>query len=188
MPDIVVLARLVLGLVFLTAAGSKLRSPSALVQAIQQYGAGRIAPKLARSLARLLPPFELLLGMLFLSGLWLPLVASAALGALVIFTLVMTIHLAQGHRFQCNCFGSASSEIGIGSLCRNAVLLTGCLFLMFFSPWTSVTVPLRADAQLLSDPTTLGLALAGCSVYVTLLAVGEIDSLFRSLPASKKGV
>ncbi|HLW01831.1 MAG TPA: MauE/DoxX family redox-associated membrane protein [Ktedonobacterales bacterium] len=188
MPDLVLVARLVLGLVFLTSGGSKFQSSSALVQTIQQFGAGHFGPKLPQLLARFLPPGELLLGLLFLSGLWLTLVACAALGALVTFTLAMTMHLAQGHRFRCTCFGSASSEIGIGSLCRNVVLLTGCLFLLVSSPWTSVTVPLRADAQRLSDPTTLALVLAGCSVYVMLLAVGEIDRLFRSPRASKKGV
>lgn len=188
MPDLVVVARIALGLVFLTSAGAKFRSPSTLVQAIQQYGGGHIGPTLARLLARLLPPFELLLGLLFLIGLWLTLATCAALGAFVIFTLAMAMNLAQGRRFRCHCFGSASSEIGIGSLSRNVILMSASLLLMLFSPWTlSATASLRAGIQLLSDPTTIALILAGCGLYVTLLAVGEIDSLLRPTPVSRKG-
>lgn len=175
---LVVVARLTLGLIFLASASTKFRSHETLVRAIQQYGMGRIGSTPASLLARLLPPFELLIALLCISGLWLPLAAGAALGALGVFTLAMALNLAQGRRFRCNCFGSASAEIGFGSLCRNLLLLLVSLFVVLRSEFAGIAA-LRADAKLLTDPTTIAIVLAGCSAFITLLAVGEIDSLFH---------
>jgi uncharacterized membrane protein YphA (DoxX/SURF4 family) len=179
MQEVALVARIVLGTVFLTSAMAKMRLSPAFVQAIWQYGLGLIGPRLARIAARLLPPFEFILGLLLLTGLWLKVTALALVGLLLIFTLSMMVNLSRGHRFRCNCFGAASSDIGVGSLSRNAVLMVAGILLAVVSRWSPSGVgSLRADGQLLATPATIALLMAGISVYTMLLAIGEIDSLF----------
>ncbi|HZU68064.1 MAG TPA: MauE/DoxX family redox-associated membrane protein [Ktedonobacteraceae bacterium] len=180
MQYLIVIAQTALGLVFLTSAGAKVRLSRTLLQAIQQYGLGLIGPKLAYVVARLLLVFELLLGLLLVSGFWPEFAAIGASGILLIFTITMVINLIQGHRFHCHCFGAASAEIGIGSLSRNILLIIISLLLATHSPWIpSAIQPLHIGAGSLFYLNILALILVSSNIYMLLLIIGEIDILFR---------
>lgn len=181
MQDVVLVVRIVLGAVFFTSAVAKWRLSPKLEQVVQQFSLGLASPKLAHFVARVLPVFELALGLAIAAGIWLKFVATLAAVTLLLFTASMTINLVRGNRFRCNCFGAASSEIGMGSLSRNIILIVGSLILMVTAPWTaSVIEPLHADMQTLSDPNTIALFMAGIGMYAVLLTLEMLASLFRN--------
>lgn len=184
MQEITPVLQIALGILFLISGVAKMKTPHALAQAIQQYGLGLVGPELARLLAWLLPPFELILGIMIVTGIWLKITALAIVGLLLAFTVSMAINFARGNQFSCNCFGATSSNIGIGSLSRNVILIFASILLSVLSPWS---VPgstlLHADVQVLSSTNTIALFAAGVSLYMLLLLVSEIDILLRSSKA-----
>jgi uncharacterized membrane protein YphA (DoxX/SURF4 family) len=184
MQEVTLVLRVVLGVLFLTSGAAKLRTPLTLTQAIQQYGMGLVGSKPARIVARLLPLSELILGLMIFTGIWLTIAALAATGLLLAFTVPMAINLARGNQFSCHCFGATSSDIGIGSLSRNVILIFASILLSAVSPWSAPGIALlHADVQALSNMDTVALFAAGVGLYVILLLVGEVDILFRSTKA-----
>ncbi len=97
------LCAVVLGAVFLAAAVPKLRRPKTFTLAVMEY---RVLPSFfSRLFARMLPPIELLLGMLFLTGTAVRLAAVATLFLLSGFLIAVLVNLARGRQVDCNCFG-----------------------------------------------------------------------------------
>lgn len=181
MQDVMVVVRIVLGAVFLTSGVAKLRLSPKLEQVVQQFSLGLASQKLAHFVARALPVFELVLGLAIAAGIWLKLVAALAAVTLALFTASMTINLIRGNHFSCNCFGAASSEIGIGPLSRNIILIAGSFVLMVITPWSaSVIETLRADVRTSSDPNSIALFMAGIGIYAALLTLDMLASLLRN--------
>ncbi len=184
MQDLAVVLRIVLIAVFFTSAIAKIKPSTGFEGAIQQFSQGLVGPQLSRIFARALPVFEFVLALLLASGWWLKAVAVVASVTLLLFTAAMAVSLAQGNRVRCNCFGAASSAIGIGSLSRNIILIAASLTLLTISSWTASAIePLHADLQTLSNPNAVALFMAGFGVYAMVLVVSEIDSLFHSTTA-----
>jgi len=119
--------RLVLAAVFLYAAYTKLRQPWLLFAlSIDSYG---MLPQWAvLTVARTLPWFELLLGLLLASGFGLPYVALATSLQLVIFLGVMLRGYAKGLGIDCGCFG-AGEALTIKTLIRDGLLTAGAIVL-----------------------------------------------------------
>ncbi len=113
--------RLLLGVVFVYAAWTKLREPWLLfAMAIDGYG---VLPHWAvLTVARTLPWAELALGLLLLSGKWQRVSASAAAGILSVFFVLMVRTYLQGLSIECGCFGSGD-PISPRTLARDGLLL-----------------------------------------------------------------
>ncbi len=115
MSAIALVASIALGAVFVVAGGSKLAAGAAWHA--QAAGLGVVRP-----LAALVPWVELAVGALLLVRLVEPWPAIAALALLTAFSVLLVMHLAQGRRPPCACFGALSARpIGPAHLVRNAL-------------------------------------------------------------------
>lgn len=180
-------ARMLLSAVFLTSAVAKFRSLSTLEQAVQQLGLGFLGPTMVHAVARLLPPFELLLALFLIAGVWPKVIALVSVGLLIIFTVPMAINIAKGNRFPCNCFGQTRAEIGVGTLSRNGLMIVLGLLLALLSPWTtSGSWLLSLDLFFLSGTDIVAFVTLGVSLYFIILGMSEIDTIFRLLKQKKR--
>src|SRR3954464_9925770 len=119
--------RLALAGIFIYAAYTKLRQPWLLfAMSIDSYG---MLPQWAvLAVARTLPWFELLLGLLLASGIGLRYVALAASLQLLIFLSVMVRAWMKGLGIDCGCFG-AGEALGWKTLTRDGALTAGAVLL-----------------------------------------------------------
>ena len=119
--------RLGLAAVFLYAAWSKLRQPWLLfAMSIDSY---QLLPEWAvLALARTLPWFELALGLLLASGLWLPYAALVTSAQLLVFFSVMVRAYAKGLGIDCGCFG-VGEALSVKTLARDGLLVACALAL-----------------------------------------------------------
>jgi putative oxidoreductase len=96
--------RLALGGVFLYAGTTKVVNPQAFADSIATFKI--LPPQLINIVALGLPPFEILLGLMLISG-WKSRAASLAVAGLaVIFGIALGQALARGLAVDCGCFGS----------------------------------------------------------------------------------
>jgi len=116
------LLRILLGLVFLYAAYSKLRQPwLVFAMSIDAY---RVLPAWAVfTVARTLPWLELLMGVLLLFGKFLKYAAPAVTVLLLAFYAAMFRAYAAGTGIDCGCFG-VGEAVSPFTLGRDAILLT----------------------------------------------------------------
>src|SRR5579872_720038 len=121
------LVRLVLGGVFIYAAWIKLREPYLLfAMSIDAY---HVLPQWAvLAVARTLPWFELLLGLLLVSGRFPKISSVAASALLALFFALMVRAYVRGETIDCGCFGPGE-QISKLTLARDGSLLLGGLFL-----------------------------------------------------------
>lgn len=117
---LVLAGRIALGAVFIYAAYTKLRAPSMLFAlSIDSYQL--LPPNAVIFVARTLPWFELVLGLLLISGIALRYVASAASLLLLIFFGVMVRSHLKGLGIDCGCFG-VGEALGVKTLIRDGLL------------------------------------------------------------------
>jgi uncharacterized membrane protein YphA (DoxX/SURF4 family) len=130
--------RVVLGVIFVYAAWVKLREPWALfAMAIDSY---QVLPVWAVELvARVLPWFELLLGILLIAGLWRSVSTVAASLLLVVFFSLMVRAMAKGMQIDCGCFGPGE-RLSWVTLLRDGALLASSLFVAFMALWGGTPV------------------------------------------------
>lgn len=123
-----VLLSLALAFIFLASAVPKLRHPSGFVLAVLEY---RVLPaRLSWVYARMVPPLELLLVLLLLSGTAVRSVAIVMSLLLLSFITAVGTNLARGRHLDCHCFGKASSRpFGWRLLLEDAALLGTALAL-----------------------------------------------------------
>ncbi len=171
MADVVIAARLVLALVFATAALAKLRDLDAVAGTIRGLGFGRHT---ARALAPLLVASEALAAFFVLSGVS-PLLAAALVGILLAaFTAAALTALAGGRTVQCSCFGADSGVLGMSTMVRCALLAV---------PAGVSALPVTADgvsSDRLAATTLVGaLALGSLLAGKWLLALPILARLMR---------
>jgi uncharacterized membrane protein YphA (DoxX/SURF4 family) len=123
--------RLALGAVFVYAAYTKLRQSWLLFAlSIDSY---QLLPEWAVfALARTLPWFELALGVLLMTGVWLRYLSIAAAGILGLFFVVRVVSYFQGAGIDCGCFG-VGEALSARTLVRDGVLLAAAAALVVFS-------------------------------------------------------
>jgi len=115
------MGRVVLGAVFVYAAYTKLRNPWPLfAMSIESYH--MLPTWISELIARSLPWFELLLGVLLIVGLALRWVAAAAALMLISFFSVMLRAQAKGLTIDCGCFG-VGEQLGPKTLIRDGLLV-----------------------------------------------------------------
>ncbi len=115
--------RILLGAIFIYAAVLKIYSPQDFADGIAAY---EILPAAVINILALgLPLFELVCGLLVLSGFCLRVGALGILGMLSVFTGALGIALVRGLSIDCGCFG-ANSWLDMNpwmALCREVILL-----------------------------------------------------------------
>jgi uncharacterized membrane protein YphA (DoxX/SURF4 family) len=124
--------RIGLGLIFVYAAWTKLREPWMLfAMSVDAY---HILPEWGSiAVARILPWFELTLGVLLIAGVWKKIALPAASALLALFFALMVRSYAKGEGIDCGCFGpgEAISPITLlrdGALLTLSLILTGAAF------------------------------------------------------------
>ncbi len=178
---LLLVARMVLGVMFLASAAAKMKSQHAsLTQAVQRFSFDRLNPSTAGYIARLLPLMEFGLACFFLIGVEVKATALVATGLLLLFTALMAVHITKDHHFACNCFGGESSQIGWGTLMRNSILLLLSV-LLASSSW--LTPP--AAPHDISPAEIVALVMTTTSVCAMLLIIGETSVLSHArIPTS----
>lgn len=124
---ILVLLRVALGGVFIYAAWVKLREPWALF-AISIDGYHLLPQWAVTVVARTLPWFEMLLGVILIAGLWRRISTVAASALLTLFFSLMVRAAVRGQTIDCGCFGPGEA-ISPLTLVRDGSLLAGAVFL-----------------------------------------------------------
>lgn len=120
------LARLLLGAVFIYASYDKILHPAAFAKAIYNY---QILPDTTINLVALvLPWLELLVGAALVIGVWLPGAVPLANAMLLTFFGALIYSVARGLNVDCGCFGPSTGVIEQTSM--NWYLLRDGLFLI----------------------------------------------------------
>jgi uncharacterized membrane protein YphA (DoxX/SURF4 family) len=116
-----ILGRIALAAVFLWAAYTKLRDPWMIFA--MEIDAMHIVPGAAvEFLARTMPWFELLLGVLLVIGIEMRYVASVATALLAVFFVTLLVLYLRGFQGDCGCFGPGE-QLGPKTLARDGALL-----------------------------------------------------------------
>lgn len=132
MEPLIVIAQIVLVAVFAIAGLAKLVDSASFKNGLAGFG---VPFGLHRPLAAALPWIELAVAALLLlpSTVWWA--SLAALLCLSVFTALIGLHLAQGRRPACNCFGQSSAQpISGNSLLRNGALIACSVLIVSFGP------------------------------------------------------
>jgi hypothetical protein len=112
----------ILGCIFLISAFPKLRHPKGFILIVLEYRI--LPPALGRLYARLLPPLECWLALLFFTGTAIRAAGVLAAVLLLSFIVAVSVNLARGRRLDCHCFGRARQrKIGWGLLLEDGLLL-----------------------------------------------------------------
>ncbi len=141
----VLILRIALGLVFIYAAYTKLSESWRLFAAgIASY---EVLPMWAvQLLARTLPWFELLVGVLLIVGRWLRVSTVATSALLLVFFSLMVRAYVKGMTIDCGCFGPGEA-ISWKTLLRDGGMLAGSLFVTVMA-FVRARNPLGSNASM----------------------------------------
>ena len=134
-----VAGRVCVGLVFVLAAVQKAQAWKLLPGVISNY---RLLPRFAVPLvATLLPPVELVVGLLLLSAQVMPWAQAAAIALLVLFAAAMATNIRRGRAFiDCGCGQSLLKQ----SLRWSLVMRNGILALLLLPSLSATAMPMSA--------------------------------------------
>ncbi|MGA2296529.1 MAG: MauE/DoxX family redox-associated membrane protein [FCB group bacterium] len=123
--------RILLGLIFVIAAVSKISDPASFAMDITNYG---ILPDfLINLMAITLPWIELICGIFLLSGILLKSSSAVSLGLYIIFICAVGIALIKGLNINCGCHAKFTTEnVSLRKLLENTGLLALSFYLYFF--------------------------------------------------------
>ena len=106
---VIAVSRVAVALVFCYAGWIKMQTPQAFADSIATF---QLLPaRLSNLLALGLPPFELVVGILLLSGWKARLAAFCGLMATGVFLLALGSAIIRGLPVECGCFGDAPSSL-----------------------------------------------------------------------------
>ena len=156
MGAVLLVCRLGLAVVFVTAGVAKLIDRAGTRDAVVEFGVGR---RMAGAVAGSLPVLEIAIGVALVPDVAARFGALGAALLLAVFTVAIARSLARGQAPACHCFGQVHSRpVGRGTVVRNVVLFTCAAFVAAASgPWLAaaaavVTVALIALAAWFSSP------------------------------------
>lgn len=127
---LVFLLRVGLGLVFIYAAYGKMLHPYEFAKSIYYY---KMLPgEVINLFAILLPPLELLTGVLLVVGYWQKAATWLIGGMLVMFLIALFAALARGIDIDCGCFSTASRAKGSiwEYIIRDIIMLVACVLIL----------------------------------------------------------
>jgi len=132
-------ARVVLGCVFIYASLDKIRHPELFAEALYNY---QLSPEVAVNLVALwLPWLELLSGGLLVLGVWVRGSSLILSGLMIVFLAALGVNLARGLDIHCGCFTTQGSDpMTIITLFRDSLFLILALFLFWLYQIKSVPV------------------------------------------------
>lgn len=167
--DTVTLAtRLLLAVIFATAAVTKLSSPTVLRATFDGFGA---SPQLARLGGFALAPSELLVAVALI---FVPTARWGGVGAallLLVFIFGITSALRHGRRPDCGCFGALKpTPIGESTVIRNVTLLAAAVFVVVAAPGPPIDGWLRAQSA-------AGVVITCAAIAAALTAVVQLPQL-----------
>jgi putative oxidoreductase len=129
------LARLVLGGLFVYASIDKILHPDQFAEIIYNY---KILPDMAVNLMAIgLPWVEAIAGLFLIFGIWTRESAGIIGGLLLVFIIAIAFNLARGLDFDCGCFTTAAGSTKSSAyllLVRDLVLLIPAAQLIWFVP------------------------------------------------------
>lgn len=179
MADLGMICRLVLAVVFGTAAISKLGNFSSFVRTVLRIG---MPARLAAAFACIVIVCEALVSLLCLSPV--PRVAAgvAALALVSVFTLVSVRELTLQRSIPCNCFGQGTGTLGWHSLNRSLLLLVPAGVLAFSAVFHGQETTWSADVPtaLMAVSASLGVILLGRWIVVAPTAIGLTRDRIRA--------
>jgi len=140
-PNIGLLARIILGCVFIYASLDKMAHPELFAEAVYNY---QLSPEVAVNLVALwLPWLELLSGGLLVLGVWVHGSSLILSGLMLIFLAALGINLARGLDIHCGCFTTQGSDpMTILTLVRDSLFLFFSLYLFWLYQIKNVRVKL----------------------------------------------
>jgi uncharacterized membrane protein YphA (DoxX/SURF4 family) len=129
-PTTAVVARIVLGGIFVYASLDKLRHPEIFAEALYNY---QLLPDAAINLVAIwLPWLELLSGGLLILGLLVPGSIMVLSGLMLVFLGALGINLARGLDIHCGCFVTQSTDpMTVFTLFRDALFLLLAFYLIW---------------------------------------------------------
>ena len=132
-------ARVVLGCVFIYASLDKIRHPELFAEALYNY---QLSPEVAVNLVALwLPWLELLSGGLLVLGVWVRGSSLILSGLMIVFLAALGVNLARGLDIHCGCFTTQGSDpMTIITLFRDSLFLILALFLFWLYQIKSIQV------------------------------------------------
>jgi uncharacterized membrane protein YphA (DoxX/SURF4 family) len=128
-----VLARLVLGGIFIYASLGKIGQPLEFAKIIKNY---QVLPEFLVTLpALVLPWLELLAGVLLIAGIWTRSAALLLSGLLLAFILALGVNAVRGIDVSCGCFSTsaADTENAYVLIFRDLLILIPGLLIIFFN-------------------------------------------------------
>jgi putative oxidoreductase len=155
---VILLARLLIGGLFVYASVHKILDPANFAVAIRNYMI--IPPGWSNVAAMVLPWIELVAGLLLIAGVLTKPSAVLTTGMMVVFVGALSYAYIIGLDINCGCFGSSVDSLGrIGpfEIMRDSILLAvsfliivadrGDFSLACISPWRPRTCPASDDGQ-----------------------------------------
>lgn len=133
--SLVLVARLCLGVILLSAASGKLADLAGFTHGVVEY---QLLPlSLAKRIALVLPYIELIFALALIAGTAVPLVALLTIALLIGFSLGVIVNLRRGREITCHCHGFVGTPtISWGTVVRNALLTVLAAMLVILVPHT----------------------------------------------------
>ncbi|TDE47930.1 methylamine utilization protein MauE [Nonomuraea mesophila] len=116
--------RVLLALVFLAAAASKLRGRRGFIEFRAAVSAFGVKPRWSSAAAGAVIACELAAAALMPADVTAPMGLGIGIALLIVFSLVIGSALRRGLSTSCRCFGTSTRPLGARHLVRNAILLT----------------------------------------------------------------
>lgn len=124
------IARVILGFVFIYAGAEKISNPESFANSISAY---KLLPIwMINFLAITLPWIELVSGLLLVFGVQVKENSFIILVLLIVINVAITISLFRGLNIECGCFGNGT-QIGIVKLAENILLIILSLILIIYN-------------------------------------------------------
>jgi len=148
---VILLARIILGGLFVVASIDKIIDPNTFAVAIVNYQV--VGPSLALVIATILPPLELLCGLGIFLGMYPRASAFLITTMLIVFTTLIVSALFRGLDISCGCFTQDpnASKIGYQKILENIGMIILGTYLMFVRNF-GITLFRRFPNQSTSPP------------------------------------
>jgi uncharacterized membrane protein YphA (DoxX/SURF4 family) len=139
--------RYITATIFLVAGWAKLKAGVPwMTDMLRKYGVLNL--RRARLIARLLPPFEITIGLFLLFGLFVDIAIVVGYALLVLFTIILCYGYIQNTELNCGCFGRISKNKHAAeiSIYRNITVMMILVALLYRYPFLD-SVLINKDIQ-----------------------------------------
>jgi putative oxidoreductase len=136
-PILSLIARLIIGVVFIYAAIGKIADPHLFAKEISNYGI--VMDWSLNLMALILPWIELIIGIFLILGLRLKASAAMAGFLYLIFIAAISMAMLSGKDINCGCFAKHATKVGFPKLLEDIGSLILCIY-MFLYPVATLTL------------------------------------------------